>query len=342
MQLLGKDVVLIRTDNSTDDDSIYKPFTTTDIPDEVDADALNVLAATLGEDMKSTAEVNPFAAQQPIQDSELEEALGAHSRFKDLVPQSDVVAVVEAGIDVVANSFASTTAATFEACKKVNSRRNVLARTQRSSGGKFAPPDYNDDMREKFEDIWHDPKVKNPFQRGTMHEWCECALSEYERWRHLEIIAAEDEKKAIPPLLETNYQLVSKWAKERKAKSNKVQRAGAFNTQSSILSSQLNSFTPTTASLEDLNMGETTTAADLSVMVVTDTNASAVELPSPTSNQVQRDMEVMVSKPPPTKKRRTKLPPLDKEFLRSRQKLAAEVIERHNISANSAAKGRRR
>ena len=142
--------------------------------------------------------------------------------------------------------------------------------------------------------------------------------------------------------MKTNYQLVSKWAKERKAKSNKVQRAGAFNTQSSILSSQLNSFTPTTASLEDLNMGETTTAADLSVMVVTDTNASAVELPSPTSNQVQRDMEVMVSKPPPTQKRRTKLPPLDKEFLRSRQKLAAEVIERHNISANSAAKGRRR
>eukprot|EP00986_Skeletonema_menzelii_P007584 scaffold2980_cov141-Skeletonema_menzelii.AAC.14 len=140
-------------DDSSDDDSIYKPIVTGDIPNEVDADALKVFAATLGEDVKCTAEANPFAAQQPIQDRELKEVLDAHPRFKDLVPQSNVVAAVEAGIDVDANDFASVTVDTFEASRQVNSRRNALARTQRSGGGKFAPPDFNDSMKEKFEEI---------------------------------------------------------------------------------------------------------------------------------------------------------------------------------------------
>ena len=322
-----------------DDDSVFEPLMTSDIPDEVDADALKVLAETLTADVQCTAKVNPLAMQQPIQDKELKQAINSHRAFKDLVPESDTLAA-DAGIDVQAHGFPDITAATFEASKKANSRRNVLARTQRSGGGNFVPPNFNDIMKEKFESIWFDENKRNTFQGANVKEWCEYAMSTYEHWRFKEVAAAEQEDKAIPPLLETSYDLVKTWSEEMKELSKKVQRAGAVNTASSELCSQLRSFTKTSSSLEELNMGEAKPAADLSVTVATGADAEAVELPSPTSKEVQRNMEVMVSKPPaaPARKKQKRM---NTEFLRRRQ-IAADVMNKHNILPDSVTSGRRR
>ncbi len=166
------------------------------------------------------------------------------------------------------------------------------------------------------------------------------ALSTYEVWRFKQVDAAVEEKSATPPLLETNYELVSKWAKKMKEKLSRVQRDGAFNTESSQLSIQLKSFTPTSSSLENLNMGEATAAADLSVTVQPETDLSAVTFTSPTSKKVQEDMEVMVSKPPQMKK--LKKAPQSKEDEKLRMEVARKVMDRHNINADVPMKGRRR
>ncbi len=152
-----------------DDDSIFEPLKTSDIPDTVDSNELETLAVTLGEDVAWTATENPFAEVQPIQEGELQEALDEYPTFKELVQQADVVAA-QAGIDVDMHDFASVTHETFEASNKVSSRRNVLARTQRSSVGKYAPPDFNDRMEKKFHDIWFDKNKNNPFQGANMRE----------------------------------------------------------------------------------------------------------------------------------------------------------------------------
>lgn len=208
----------------------------------------------------------------------------------------------------------SVDAATFEGSKEASSRRNVSRRSQRGGGGKPAPPDYNDDTKEKVKEIWFDANKKNPFQGAQMREWCIYALGCYETWRMEQIATAQSENRNIPPLLlETNYSLVSEWAKHMKESSSEVQRVGAFNAESSQLSSQLKSFTPTTSPAKDLNLGETTAAADLAVKVVTATDASPAEFPSPTSTKVQQDMVAMVAKkPPPSKKRKARPPPVSR------------------------------
>ena len=94
-------------------------------------------------------------------------------------------------------------------------------------------------------------------------------MSEYEKWRMGEIDKALKEKRRLPPLCETSYLLWVKWAEKMKDLSGRVIQNGAFNAESSQLSSQLKSFTPTSSPETDLNMGETTAAVDLSVMVVT-------------------------------------------------------------------------
>ncbi|KAK1739396.1 hypothetical protein QTG54_009939 [Skeletonema marinoi] len=250
----------------------------------------------------------------------------------------------EAGIDVERHDFKSINAETFEASKKSNSRRNVMKRLQRSNGGKFAPPDFNDCMEKKFKELWFGENKQNPFQGAQMREWCMYAMGQYEVWRMEEITTAVEEDNAIPPLMETNFDAVKTWGLKMKELSSKAQRDGAFNTESSLLTSQLNHFTPTSSPLKELDLGKTTAAADLSVTVVTGADPSAVEFPSPTSTTVQQGMEAMLPrKPPPpqTKKRKKTAPPPDDNFLR-RQNVAATVMDKHNITASIAASGRRR
>ncbi len=127
---------------------------------------------------------------------------------------------------------------------------------------------------------------------------------------------------------------------EMKELSGQARRNGAFNAESSELSSQLKSLTPTLSSLEDLNLGETTTTADLSVTVVNNVDTSTVEFPPPTSATVQQHMEAMVSKKPPAKKKRKKTDPPDEEFLR-RQQVARTVMDKHNITAMEITERRR-
>ncbi len=69
-------------------------------------------------------------------------------------------------------------------------------------------------MKNKFKEIRFEEKNKNPFQGADLKNWCTYAMAEYERWRMTEIIAAHEENLAVPPLLETNYELVSKWVKK--------------------------------------------------------------------------------------------------------------------------------
>ena len=90
-----------------------------------------------------------------------------------------------------------------------------------------------------------------------MRDWCVYAMSEYEKWRMMEIDKALKEKRPLPPLCETSYPLLVEWAQKMKDLSGRVIQNGAFNAESSQLSSQLKSFTPTSSPEKDLNMGET-------------------------------------------------------------------------------------
>lgn len=146
-----------------------------------------------------------------------------------------------------------------------------------------------------------------------------------------EVEKALKEKRSLPPLCETNYPLASNWVKKMKELSTKVMQNGAFNADSSQLSSQLKSFTPTSSPTKNLNLGETTAAADLSVMVATAAGTSATKFPSPTSSRVQKGMEAIVS----SKRKRTKIDPPSEEDLH-RQKVAAAVMAKHGITADAA------
>ena len=153
-----------------------------------------------------------------------------------------------------------------------------------------------------------------------------------------EIDKALKEKRRLPPLCETSYLLWVKRAEKMKDLSGRVIQNGAFNAESSQLSSQLKSFTPTSSLEKDLNMGETTAAVDLSVMVVTAATTSATTFPPPTTSKVRKRMGAMESSKP---KRKKKADPPSEEDLR-RQKVAATVMAKHGITADAATNGKKR
>lgn len=171
-----------------------------------------------------------------------------------------------------------------------------------------------------------------------MRDWCVYAMSEYEKWRMMEIDKALKEKRPLPPLCETSYPLLVEWAQKMKDLSGRVIQNGAFNAESSQLSSQLKSFTPTSSPEKDLNMGETTAAVDLSVTVVTAGTTSAATFPSPATSKVRKRMDAMESSKP---KRKKKADPPSEEDQR-RQKVAATVMAKHGITADAATTGKKR
>ena len=171
-----------------------------------------------------------------------------------------------------------------------------------------------------------------------MRDWCVYAMSEYEKWRMMEIDKALKEKRPLPPLCETSYPLLVEWAQKMKDLSGRVIQNGAFNAESSQLSSQLKSFTPTSSPEKDLNMGETTAAVDLSVTVVTAATTSAATFPSPATSKVRKRMDAMESSKP---KRKKKADPPSEEDQR-RQKVAATVMAKHGITADAATTGKKR
>ena len=55
-----------------------------------------------------------------------------------------------------------------------------------------------------------------------MRDWCVYAMSEYEKWRMMEIDKALKEKRPLPPLCETSYPLLVEWAQKMKDLSGRV------------------------------------------------------------------------------------------------------------------------
>jgi len=100
--------------------------------------------------------------------------------------------------------------------------------------------------------------------------------------------ANEKEKKAIPPLLNVNYEVVKDWANKTKQRSIRSLCTGAVNAESKELSIQMISFATTTSPLRQLKMGETIHFIDLSLTVTTTTGTTAI-FPSPTSDKVERE-----------------------------------------------------
>jgi len=74
-------------------------------------------------------------------------------------------------------------------------------------------------------------------------------VTEYNVYRHLEIIQAEEEGREVPHLLKVNFDVVQEWAQKMKNISTMPLRAGAVNAESSELSNQLTSFAATSSPL---------------------------------------------------------------------------------------------
>jgi hypothetical protein len=314
--------------NAEDDDIIFEPIITGAVPEEVDFNDLKRFGGALGNDVEWTVVANPFAAEQPLKEDELKKALDEHPTFEQCDEHANALAA-EAGMDIERHDFASVNAQTFKDSRKVNSRRSVSTRKQRGNDGQHVSPDFNNDMEEKFKEIWFGER-NNPFQNAKMRDWCVYAMTEYEKWRMGEIDKALKEKTPLPPLCETSYPLVVKWAEKMKELSGMIIRNGAFNAESSQLCSQLKSFTPTSSPEKDLNIGETTAAADLSVTVVTAATASATTFSSPTTSTVRKRMDTME----PSKPKRKKADPPSEEELH-RRKVAATVMANHGITADA-------
>jgi len=212
-------------------------------------------------------------------------------------------------------------------------------------GVKPTMPDYNPQMRAKFLEIWS--SGPNPSTSMNMREWCRKAMTEYNMYRHLEIIQAEEEGRDVPPLLEVNFDVVQEWAQKMKDISTMPLRAGAVDAESSELSNQLTSFAATSSPLRQLGLGDTVRSNELSVTVAT--AATATVFPSPTSAEVQRGLQEMSTRkrspdevPKQRRKKKQKKTKVPNAELVQRQKAASLMMGRHEIDADPADRLRRR
>lgn len=166
---------------------------------------------------------------------------------------------------------------------------------------------------------------------------------QYEIRRNDEITEALRTKAPVPPLLETNYNLVCTWAKKMKQLAGEPQRHGAFNEASSLLSSQMKLVAQSSSSEKELNMETTTAARDLAVMV--DAAETSAVYPSPTTAKVKRDMEAMESRRlqlQPAKKKKKGPSTDDTDETQRRKAVAANMRRRHNMEVDEKKSKQRR
>ena len=315
---------------------LLRPMVTKDIPVSVDFSALEQLKGTLNEDMKWTTSNNPFAEATPVEDEEIHQAFNSHSNatFAECVDESDIMAA-DAGIDIFGHDFGSVTVERFNESKNVSGRRNVQTRTQRG--------------RDAFLELW--VHGQNPSSGAALRKWCHSAAVEYEQWHNTQLLAAESEKKATPPLLPVTFEAIRAWVVKMKDISSAPLRDGAFNDKSAQLSREINTFASTTLPLENLPKGAAVDSSTIQVNVAVAARGSSAgdlfdsstlstvqkEMPQPQKRNTKSDDHKDADGKPPAKRKKERVPNDD-----LRRKTAALKMAENGILADPIVNKKRR
>jgi len=315
---------------------LLRPMVTKDIPVSVDFSALEQLKGTLNEDMKWTTSNNPFAEATPVEDEEIHQAFNSHSNatFAECVDESDIMAA-DAGIDIFGHDFGSVTVERFNESKNVSGRRNVQTRTQRG--------------RDAFLELW--VHGQNPSSGAALRKWCHSAAVEYEQWHNTQLLAAESEKKAMPPLLPVTFEAIRAWVVKMKDISSAPLRDGAFNDKSAQLSREINTFASTTLPLENLPKGAAVDSSTIQVNVAVAARGSSAgdlfdsstlstvqkEMPQPQKRNTKSDDHKDADGKPPAKRKKERVPNDD-----LRRKTAALKMAENGILADPIVNKKRR
>lgn len=168
--------------------------------------------------------------------------------------------------------------------------QQAQTRTQRGRDAVPTSAGFNKEMEAKFLELW--AHGQNPSSGAAFKFWCHSSAVEYEQWRNTQLLAAESEKKATPPLFPVTFEPIRAWVVKIKDISGAPLRDGAFNDKSAQLSRKMNTFAPTTSRLENLRKGAAFDSSTLQVNVaVAARGSSAGDLfDSPTLSTVQKEM----------------------------------------------------
>ncbi|KAL7531651.1 hypothetical protein ACHAXR_006429 [Thalassiosira sp. AJA248-18] len=313
-----------------------------DIPDLVDFDTLEHLAFAFEQDLElTTTDILNLGIDIDLDEDVIQNGT---SSLADCLHNANQMAV-DAGIDLDATGAGEPDI--FSDLQNVNRNRNVALRRAQNQKSPGATPDFNDEMKEKWLDIWADPQIPQPRRGGTSYfQWYVKACSTYEKWRMTELSKAHEEGTTPPPLYRVPFTEAKLWSVKMKEVSRLAYSTGVVNETTAELRTNLDVFIgqdspDDSAVFEDAGgIGVAVDIGTLNVHVSAASHGQHV-FESPTNQEVNAAMvegvsgdadpellELLSRKSGNKRKRKSETDP----ELQCRIKVAAEHMKRRNIS----------
>ena len=307
---------------------------TAQVPEGVNFDTLNTIGDALDNDVDWLS-ARTETMQPGVEDEDLVAAGGGNPSFTDCLAASDVLGA-ELGIDVDYH-FAGHTER-FSTAEGARGRRNVGLRRARSGQPAPVRPDFTDEMRTKWLEIWG--SANNPHNSTiSFKKWYERSKATYQLWRIKKLDEARTTDQPLPALHEVDFEGVKRWVADMKRSENEVVQLGIFNDDSRELSERTDSFIHSTEREENTlpfegedGIGVAINRSTLSVV------ADSAERPAlyvmPNRDAVNAALNGNTSK-------KRKAPPVDEELQR-RIQVAGVTMKRLDIEKDPVTGKKRR